>query len=103
METDLPDPEEPNGSKVVSQFVHLSIQEFMAMSSLLTQDRQKIDEVLKERSKSGHFNMALLFLYGLAFNEENGPIKLISTNVTGDAVTRQETKNALLEGVKVSY
>ena len=102
MQTEMPDPEQRKGNEVLSQFVHLSIQEFLAMAGLLKKDPVQIKEIVGRLSKSEQFNMSLLFLYGLAFNKENGTIKNISTAVIGTSETRKDIKKVLQDSVVVS-
>ena len=102
METDTSNPDSPDKSTVISQFVHLSIQEFLAMAMLLNETPQQVETTLKRLCKSGHFNMAFLFLYGLAFNDDYGPVRNITSAVSEDPEVREEVKDILLNGVKVS-
>ena len=90
--------EEP---QVLSQFVHLSIQEFLAMAGLLKESPDQVRKTLKRLAKSEQFNMALLFLYGLAFNSNNETVREISTAVGGQLPQRKELQQLLLEAVGV--
>ena len=69
MDTHIQDPKDPKQTRVLSQFVHLSIQEFLAMGGLWTKDDGRMKDVVTQLSGSQQFNMALLFLYGIAFDE----------------------------------
>ena len=102
MQTEIPDPENQHERQVLSQFVHLSIQEFLAMAGLLKQSLEQVRDVVGLLAKSEQFNMALLFLYGMAFNE-NETIKKISAEVCGSQVQKNDIKEVLLELVVVSY
>ena len=102
MQTEIPDPENQHKRQVLSQFVHLSIQEFLAMAGLLTQSLKQVRHIVGQLAKSEQFNMALLFLYGMAFNE-NETIKTISAEVCGSQVQKNDIKEVLLELVVVSY
>ena len=101
MQTEIPDPENQHKRQVLSQFVHLSIQEFLAMAGLLTQSLEQVRDIVGQLAKSEQFNMALLFLYGMAFNE-NETIKKISAEVCGSQVQKNDIKEVLLELVVVS-
>ena len=103
MDTDITVPGEQGGGKVLSQFVHLSIQEFLAMAGLLKESPDKVRELIQEFGRSEQFNMALLFLYGLVYNDDNDSIRRLSTAVVDDSYLRREKKKALLEGVAVSF
>ena len=87
--------------QVLSQFVHLSIQEFLAMAGLLKESPDQVRKTLTQLTKSGQFNMALLFLYGLAFNSNNETVREISTAVGGQLPQRKELQQILLEAVGV--
>ena len=90
-----------NEPQVLSQFVHLSIQELLAMAGLLKESPNQVKQTLTQLTKSGQFNMALLFLYGLAFNSNNETVREISTAVGGQLAQREELQQILLEAVGV--
>ena len=69
MDTNYEDPHRPGQITVLSQFVHLSIQEFLAMIGVIKSKGDGIEMVIKQLCRSQQFNMALVFLYGLAFDE----------------------------------
>ena len=102
VETDIDDPDNPGRNDIFSQFVHLSIQEMLAMVGLLTQDQEKVQKALSRLCKSEQFNMALLFLYGVTFNQENAIIKKISTTIRGTSEQTESIKQALTATTYVS-
>ena len=102
MQTEIPDPEETKENQVLSQFVHLTIQEFLAMVGLLKESPHQVSNTLREFSKTEQFNMALLFLYGFAFNTDNETIKAISSAVGGLSDQKEEIQKVLLQAVGVS-
>ena len=87
--------------QVLSQFVHLNIQEFLAMAGLLKESPDQVRKTLTQLTKSEQVNMALLFLYGLAFNSDDETVRDISTAVGGQLPQRKELHQLLLEAVKV--
>ena len=88
--------------EVLSQFLHLSIQEFLAMAGLLKETPDKVSQTLTQLTKSEQFNMALLFLYGLAFSSDSETIRGISDAVGRTFAQRKELQQLLLEAVGVS-
>ena len=78
MQTEVPDPQAEGNVRVLSQFEHLSIQEFLAMAGLLLHSPEQVKKTLKQLSQSEQFGMAFLFLYGLAFNKQDGAVREIS-------------------------
>ena len=67
-----------HGEVLYSQFIHLSVQEILAMVNILQSDRKALKETLAHMSKSGRFNMAHLFLTGLTLDSENEWIAALS-------------------------
>ena len=88
MDTHYEDPLEKGQTKVQSQFVHLSIQEFMAMMGLVNSEPDRIKSVVDRLSSSQQFNMALLFLYGIVFDKSTTE-RLPSGKVDQPIKTRQ--------------
>ena len=80
LQTKVPDLGNGQKNKVLGEFIHLSIQEFLAMLGLLTQRPGSIKEALKTLKTSGQFNMALLFLYGFAFDNKDETLTKLCTN-----------------------
>ena len=97
MNTHIKDPENPEQTRVLSQFVHLSIQEYLAMLGLLmcTEDDDHVQKVLEQLSGSQQFNMALLFLYGIAF-EEGGMGKMLFPSSEGIQPPSIDSKRRIL-------
>ena len=87
----------------LSQFIHLSIQEFLAMAGLLRECPDKVKHTLTQLTGSGQFNMTLLFLYGLAFDSGNGTISKISNAIGGQLEQRKVLQDLLIERVTVRY
>ena len=81
--TSIQDPEDPEQTRVLSQFVHLSIQEYLAMLGLLTKEDDHFKNIVKQLSRSQQFNMALLFLYGIAFDESEVDETWFSFSIAG--------------------
>ena len=102
METHIRSPSDPKQETILSQFVHLSIQEFLAMAGLLHNDVATIQNSLRKLMKSDQFDMALLFLYGLALNGNDDTIKSVSTFEVETSLHEEKVLNILLEGVDVS-
>ena len=106
METDVVSPDQPQDKKILWQFVHLSLQEFLAMAGLLNESPEKIAPVLTrtmtQLSRTGQYNMALLFLYGMAFDEGNSPITNISKAVNQSSTHQRDVRQILLDNVGVS-
>ena len=102
METDIQDPDDQTKIVTLSQFVHLSIQEFLAMAGLLKEDLEVLQNTLKRLCASEQLTMALLFLYGLAFNEENSVIKNISMAEDNPSAQKADVLHALTAGITVS-
>ena len=102
MQTQILDPEN-NESQVQSQFAHLSIQEYLAMSGLLTESADRIKTSMSRFSKSEQYNMALLFLYGLAFDKERGSIiSKVQLTINHSAEQTEKFQKVLLDSVTVS-
>ena len=95
MQTRISDSEGAGNDQVLSQFIHLSIQEFMAVTG-------QVRRAVKDLSKSGQFNMALLFLYGLAFNTGNETIMALSMAISGSVDQWEEMKKVLCDSISVS-
>ena len=98
MDTQVPGGDTEGGCRTLSQFVHLSIQEFLAMIELLKANRKTIKEEVSRFSKSQQFDMTMTFLYGIAFNNEDRNIKYISSYVGGI----DKVRHTLLDDVCVS-
>ena len=62
------DPENPHRQKLQAQFIHLSIQEFLA-AARMTNPSCNASEQKLNLFRSGQFNMTDVFAFGLAFNE----------------------------------
>ena len=102
MQTKISDLEGAGDDQVLSQFTNVFIQDFLAMVGLLKQRPDQVRRTLNELTKSEQFNMAILFLYGLAFNSDEENISDISTAVGGPLAQRGELQQILLEAVGVS-
>ena len=77
VENALGDSENPD--ETLSEFVHLSIQEFFGMAALLQDgDSNEMERLIQELSESEQFSMSLLFLYGMAFDTDNEFIQQLS-------------------------
>ena len=85
---------DPKGSE--QQFVHPSIQDFLAMRGLLAEDDGNIKNVLKQLFSSQRFDTALLFLYGLAFDE-----RIVSSSVSLGLGQMKKTREALVGMISV--
>ena len=99
--TCIEDPEQPGKTQTLNQFIHLSIQEFLAMLKLIPKDGKYLGKKLKKLSGSEQFNMALLFLYGLAFDDET---RNILSSVMGEDLFGQKNaaRDVLMKSVGVS-
>ena len=73
------------------------------MAGLLNKKPDKVKKKLTQLTKSGQFNMALLFLYGLAFNSDSETVRVISAAVGGQLPQRKELQQFLLEAVDVRH
>ena len=102
MQTEIKDPQNPDSVQVLSQFAHLSIQELLAMAGLLKQSSEHIEVTVKQLCSSEQFNMALLFLYGLAFNNTNETIQKLCEKVGLTAEQRHQAHSILKEAAPVS-
>lgn len=58
-------------TRYIYQFVHLTVQEMLAMTELLRKDEKTLMDVAARISKSPSFNMAKMFLYGLRFDKSS--------------------------------
>ena len=103
METQIQDPTDPEEKKVLSQFVHLSIQEVLAMVGLMNKSIDEIKTVVKQFAKSQQFNMALLFLYGLVFDTSNEYSKKLFPSSVVESSLRKAIKPVLLDLLNVSF
>ena len=101
MHTLIEDPENPGKFQTLKQFNHLSIQEFLAMLGLVSEKVKHLKASVKQLSISEQFNMALLFLYGLAFDDG---IRSTLSSVVGRDMCGQETdaRTVLMKSVRVS-
>ena len=99
METTFQDPDDKKNVISQSQFVHLSIQEYLAMVGLLQEGSERIGSLVKRLCKSGQFNMALLFLYGLAFDCDDPTMESMFPRANK---VSQETTSVLMNEVDVS-
>ena len=95
METEIRNPETQGETEILRQFAHLSVQEFLAMCGLLKKGPEKVRETVSTFSKSEQFNMALLFLYGLAFDIGSETVKSLAPTET-----MLEHKKALKDTLK---
>ena len=77
------------------EFVHLSMQELLAMCELLKRDPDHVKKTLTTLCRSEQFNMALLFLYGLAFDDRNKTIQSLSEQVSLGNQHRQNVQSVL--------
>ena len=102
MQTEVANPDKPGETDVLSQFLHLSIQEFLAMAGLLKQDLSTLRDSMTWLVASEQFNMALLFIYGLAFNESNDAVRKISDAVTGKSEKPERVQDILKQVLMVS-
>ena len=97
----LGDPEGAGNAQVLSQSIHLSFQELLAMAGLLKETPEQVRRTLAELTKGEQFNMALLFLYRLAFSSDNVTIRIISTVIGGQSAKMKKMWEVLLEAVGV--
>ena len=95
METQLEDIEKSGSTKTLTQFAHLSIQEFLAMSGILGETLEDVEKHVRKLSMSEQYNMALLFLYGLAFDDRNIPVAQTFAAATGKDSLREDVKGFL--------
>ena len=102
METEIRNAEHPEETQVQSQFVHLSIQEFLAMGGLIEDRPERVKDTVLRFAQSGQFNMALLFLYGLMFDRTDETIQNITNALATGARTRGEAEKLLLDATLVS-
>ena len=103
LQTEIPDPENQNENEVLSQFVHLSIQEFLAMVALLNREPTYASQVLTELFETDHFNMARLFVCGLAFSKDSNVVRKMVTAVGGTFQLNNEIIASLENVVQVCY
>ena len=101
METETQNPENPVEKRVLTQFVHLSIQECLAMAGLLQEPHEKVKDTIRQLAGSQQYNMALLFVYGLAFDVDDGPISELASVMKGLSENRIQMKEVLLKEVGV--
>ena len=102
MQTELQNPRNPKQKQVLSQFVHLSIQEFLAMGRLMTLNVNTLEKSLKDLVESEQYNMALLFIYGMAFNSQHKEINILSNAVSGSTSQNADRIHILTTAVAVS-
>ena len=102
LQTEVSGPNTSDQKQVLGEFVHLSIQEFMAMIGLLVQSPEEVREALKMLSSSGQFNMALLFLYGFAFDTGSEALKELCKAMGVQIEVGAELRSILKENIKVS-
>ena len=60
------------------ELLHLSIQEMLAMLEMLHNDNGDLQTAISKMTKSGRFNLAQLFLMGIALDSSNEWIQAIS-------------------------
>ena len=68
------DPENPHHQKLQAQFIHLSVQEFLAAARMIG-PRGNVSEQELYLFESGQFNMAYIFAFGLAFDKTDMNVK----------------------------
>ena len=72
------------------------------MAGLLLQTPENIKEALSMLKTSGQFNMALLFLYGFAFDNKNESLKKLSIGIGGRLDVEKEVQDQLQHMICVS-
>ena len=102
MQTRIPNPERPEEMQILNQFVHLSIQEFLAMQGLLQEHPGKVKKVLQQLSRTGQFNMALLFLFGLAFDKRKSSFRHMPDSSRKLPSAKKDLTKLLLDNIGVS-
>ena len=100
VQTEIQDPEKEGSKRVLSQFIHLSIQEFLAMVGLLKLHPDKVQQVFSELCRADSFSMATVFIFGLAFNEDK-TVSSIMNAVGGEFENQAEIQSFLEESVMV--
>ena len=100
MQTEIRNPERPESTQVQSQFIHLSVQEYLAMCGLIQESPERVREVVTRLCRSEQYNMSLLFLYGMVFDEDVGQIGNLP--VFRSSIQKEEIQNALEELITVS-
>ena len=59
------------GKQLYGQFLHLSIQEMLAVAAILQTEGHSLETAIAGMAKTGRFNMAQLFLMGLALDRHS--------------------------------
>ena len=83
------DPENPHRQKLQAQFIHLSVQEFLAAARMVVPGAEWTEQEFK-LSKPGQFNMRNIFAFGLAFDKTN--MNIIDIEV---AVNQKKTSSSV--------
>ena len=92
------DPENPHCQKLQAQFIHLSVQEFLAAARMIDPSCNASEQKL-HLFESGQFNMTDLFAFGLAFDETNMNVKDIQNVINKQKSClplKKETKGQML-------
>ena len=92
------DPENPHCQKLQAQFIHLSIQEFLAAAKMVAPGDDSEQEI--KLFKSGQFNLTDVFAFGLAFDRANMNIsdiqEAVSQRLTASSIEK-EVEGQMLE------
>ena len=81
------DPQNPSHQRLQVQFIHLSVQEFLAAAKMVALEGEGAKTSFKF-SKSGHFRMRNIFAFGLVFDKTN-----VNMNIERAVNERQNTSS----------
>ena len=80
----------PPEPEVLWRFAHLWFQQLLGMAHLLASDSIDLMKAMEEMVDSGSYNLAISFVYGLAFNKKDNAVRYIADSVRGQIKQKTE-------------
>ena len=94
----LRDPVNPHEPKLQTQFIHLSVQEFLSAAKMVVPCRDDESEI--KVFESGRFNMRDIFAFGIAFDTESRLVKGIKQAVGKSRKVETDVEGHLIKTFK---
>lgn len=97
--TDFHEPGQKSKGSLITEFMHLSIQELLAMGYLLSQGKAKATQIFNNMWTTKRFHMAQLYLFGFCYDDGIDPDGINLVVYISDQETSNELKQDLLEAL----
>ena len=94
----LRDPVNPHEPKLQTQFIHLSVQEFLSAAKMVVPCRDDKNEI--KVFESGQFNLRDIFAFGIAFDTESRIVKDIKQAVGKSRQVETDVEGQLIKTFK---